>query len=323
MNNEIVVSVLCITWNQAEYIRCALDGIVMQQTDFTYEVIVHDDASTDGTAEIVREYAETYPAMIRPLYETDNQYSKGRSLIQIVLPHIRGQYVALCEGDDYWCDAHKLQKQVNIMRSQRNALACVHNVWKWDCLSHRKTRFHTKEDDGVLTVENIIHWDDTGYATVSLMVKRDWLTIPPEFQITGVGDYPRAIYMALHGEIYYLKDCMGVYRCNANGSWTNRMADDIWRFRLYILDMNRMLQYVDRYSNGEFHLSIENKIRMNSYCLVYREMMNGSKKEDYINAWKMLTGPERIKVYVMAHLRPYINYFRMLLQRLVSKREEI
>ena len=88
MNSEIVVSVLCITWNQAEYIRCALDGIVMQQTDFTYEVIVHDDASTDGTAEIVREYAETYPAMIRPLYETDNQYSKGRSLIQIVLPHI-------------------------------------------------------------------------------------------------------------------------------------------------------------------------------------------------------------------------------------------
>ena len=101
-NKEIKVTVRCITYNQKEYIRQCLDGFVLQQTNFRFEAIVHDDASTDGTAEIVREYAEKFPDIIKPIFETENQYSKhDGSLGRILNAHTRGKYVAICEGDDY------------------------------------------------------------------------------------------------------------------------------------------------------------------------------------------------------------------------------
>ena len=268
MQEEIVVSILCITYNQKEYLKSALDGCVHQETDFAFEIIVHDDASTDGTTEIIKEYAEKYPALIRSLYEEENQYSKGNSIAKIMFPEIRGRYVAFCEGDDYWCDVHKLQKQVNIMREHPSAVACVHNAWVLDCLTGKKTKFSIKEGDGVLSTEDIIQWGNRGYATASLLIKREYFFIPTEFQMTHVGDYPRAVYMALQGEIYYLKDCMSVYRFNASGSWSVKMTNDFITYRRLIQDMNRMLQYADDYSNGKYHEVISEKIHLNCYNYV-------------------------------------------------------
>lgn len=319
MQEEIVVSILCITYNQKEYLKSALDGCVHQETDFAFEIIVHDDASTDGTTEIIKEYAEKYPALIRPLYEEENQYSKGNSIANIMFPYIRGRYVAFCEGDDYWCDAHKLQKQVNVMREHSSAVACVHNAWKWDCCYQHRTKFSSKKEDGFLTTEDIIHWDEKGYATASLLVKKEWLIVPREFQVDGAGDYPRAIYMALHGRIYYLEECMSVYRCNAIGSWTNTIATDILRYRAYIHNVNRMLQYVDRYSTGRYHAAISEKQYLNAYWLVYREILIGSHRKDYLDVWRSLTVSDRFKVYVLACVRPVIDrcraYRRCLLDR--------
>lgn len=113
-----LVSIRCITYNHEPFIRQCLEGFVMQQTNFPFEAIVHDDASTDGTAAIIREYAEKYPDIIKPIYETENQYSKhDGSLRKIMDAHMRGKYIAICEGDDYWIDPLKLQKQVDFMES--------------------------------------------------------------------------------------------------------------------------------------------------------------------------------------------------------------
>lgn len=321
MHDEILVSVLCITYNQAAYVRSALEGIVNQKTDFVFEVIVHDDASADGTQEIIRDFAETYPEILRPLYEEENQYSKGVNILQGIAPYVRGRYVALCEGDDYWCDRNKLQKQISAIRSQQNTVACVHNAWKWDCCYHHRTRFSSKREDGFLTTEDIIHWDEKGYATASLLVKKEWLIVPREFQVDGVGDYPRAIYMALHGKIYYLEECMSVYRCNAIGSWTNTMATDILRFRAYIHNVNRMLQYIDRYSTGRYHAAISEKQYLNAYCLVYREILIGSHRKDYLDVWRSLTVSDRFKVYVLAHVRPVIDRCRAYRRRLLDRKD--
>ena len=308
MQDEILVSILCITYNHMKYIKSALNGFVHQKTDFGFEVIVHDDASTDGTTDIIEEYVERYPTIIRPIYETENQYSKGNSIFSIMLPEVRGRFVALCEGDDYWCDNHKLQKQVDIMRTHLNAVACVHNAWMVDCFTNKKSKFSAKEDDGSLSVEDIIHWGNRGYATASLLLKREYLIVPSEFQMTNVGDYPRAVYMALQGEIYYLKDCMSVYRFNASGSWNVKMTNDFLAYRRLIQDMNRMLQYADDYSNGKYHEVISKKIHLNCYNLSYKEILNGNKKEDCLDSWNRLSVFEKIRISIMANLRRILKY---------------
>ncbi|MGN8707280.1 glycosyltransferase [Bacillota bacterium HCP3S3_E9] len=319
MQNEIIVSILCATYNQVSYIRSALEGFIHQETEFAYEVIVHDDASTDGTTNIVKEYAEKYPEIIRPLYEEENQYSKGNNIYQLMYSVMRGQYIAICEGDDYWCDIHKLQKQVDIMERYQNVVACVHNAWKLDCIYNRKTKFSKREENGVISVEDIIHWDDKGYATASLLLKKEWLFIPQEFQMKDVGDYPQAIYMALHGEIYYIGECMSVYRCNAEGSWTNNMAHNMQKFRFYIKDMNRMLRYIDDYSDGKYHSVISDKIYTNSYWLVYKEIYSGSQRGEYADSWKILTKFDRKKVLMTAHLRPFIDQCSLCKKKLLNR----
>ncbi len=114
----LMVSIRCFTYNHEPYIRQCLEGFVMQKTNFRFEAIVHDDASTDGTADIIREYAEKYPDIIKPIYETENQYSKrDGSLARIMDAHMHGKYIAICEGDDYWIDPLKLQIQVDFLEA--------------------------------------------------------------------------------------------------------------------------------------------------------------------------------------------------------------
>ena len=109
-----LVAIRCITYNQAAYIRQCLDGFVMQRTDFAFVAIVHDDCSTDGTDDIVREYAQRYPHIIKPIFETENQYSKGDGSLSRIMTqacnNTGAKYIAMCEGDDYWTDPLKLQK---------------------------------------------------------------------------------------------------------------------------------------------------------------------------------------------------------------------
>ena len=116
-----LVSICCLTYNHEPYIRQCLDGFMMQKTDFPFEMLIHDDASTDGTADIIREYKAKHPDIIKPIYQTDNQYSKGVGVSRVYqFPRAKGKYIAMCEGDDYWTDPYKLQKQVDVMEANEN-----------------------------------------------------------------------------------------------------------------------------------------------------------------------------------------------------------
>lgn len=108
-----IVSISCITYNHEDYIRDAIEGFLMQKTTFPVEILIHDDASTDKTADIIREYEKKYPHLIKPIYQTENQYSKGIGVSATYqYPRANGNYITLCEGDDYWTDPYMLQKQV-------------------------------------------------------------------------------------------------------------------------------------------------------------------------------------------------------------------
>ncbi len=122
------VSICCMTFNHENFIRETLDGFVMQKTDFPFEVIIHDDVSTDKTAEIIREYEEEYPDIIKPIYQTEKRFGKKPILEDLMFPLVRGKYVATCEGDDYWTSPLKLQKQVDFLDANPDFSVCFHPV---------------------------------------------------------------------------------------------------------------------------------------------------------------------------------------------------
>jgi len=123
--NTPLVSVVSIAYQHAPFIRQCMDSVLMQKTSFPIEYIVHDDASTDGTADIIREYEARYPDIIKAVYQTENQYSKGAKIWgEFLFPHVRGKYIATCDGDDYWTDPLKLQKQVDFLEANPDYAIC-------------------------------------------------------------------------------------------------------------------------------------------------------------------------------------------------------
>jgi len=128
-----LVSIICLAYNHEKYIRQCLDGFVMQKTGFRYEIIIHDDASKDGTTAIIREYAKKYPGLFVTIFQEENQYSKGIPIGKTYMyPLAKGKYIAECEGDDYWTDPYKLQKQVDFMESHPEYVLCCTDAVQLD-----------------------------------------------------------------------------------------------------------------------------------------------------------------------------------------------
>ena len=120
-----LVSIICEVFNHEPYIRQCLDGFVSQKTSFPIEVLIHDDASTDRSATIIREYEKNYPGLFKPIYQSENQYSKGVNIwCDIQFARAKGKYIAICEGDDYWTDPLKIQKQVDFMEGHPDYTLC-------------------------------------------------------------------------------------------------------------------------------------------------------------------------------------------------------
>lgn len=219
----IMVSIQCFTYNHESYIRQCLESFVMQKTNFRFEAIVHDDASTDGTAAIVREYAEKYPEIIKPIFEIENQYSKhDGSLQRIMDSHCYGKYIACCEGDDYWIDPLKLQKQVDFMESHPDySMTCN----RTKLYSHRKGKFvgenycYNKSQD--VEAKDIILCGGLFISTCSIVLRRSVVIdgYPDYFTKCHVGDYPLQIFAAMKGNVYYFNDVMSVYRVENSSSW--------------------------------------------------------------------------------------------------------
>lgn len=126
-----IVSICCITYNHEKYIKETLKSLVNQKTTFEYEIIVHDDASTDNTRNIIEEFRKKYPDLIKTIYQDTNQYSqKIRILYEHVIPNVNTNYLAFCEGDDYWVDKNKLQIQFDFLEQNLEYSSCFHGVVK-------------------------------------------------------------------------------------------------------------------------------------------------------------------------------------------------
>lgn len=222
-----MVTILCITYNQEDYIRQCLDGFIMQQTKFPFQAVVHDDASTDNTALIIKEYAEKYPHIIKPIFEIENQYSKqDGSIGKIMEAHVEGKYVAFCEGDDYWIDPFKLQKQVDYMESHPEC-SLVHSGFKYfyqesllykDCLNNYNDNL--KRDEVLLQILNYntyrIQTNTTLFRATDYKYVRNSDTFLYKSNYFLMGDTQLWIGLLTLGKVHYINECTAVYRFHAN-----------------------------------------------------------------------------------------------------------
>ena len=211
---KVKVSIRCTVYNHEKYLRQCLDGIVSQETDFLFEAIVHDDASTDGSAKIIKEYSQRYPNIIKPIYQTENQYSKDFTIIRrAITEKCTGEYMAWCEGDDYWIDPKKLQKQVDILDKTPNvglvfgrAKQYVEKVGVFkkesfgSCVKDAKSLLmsNTIPTPTVLLRTDIY----MKYMAEAAFHRQNWL----------MGDYPMWIYFALNTDLHFIDEDLAVYR---------------------------------------------------------------------------------------------------------------
>jgi len=265
----IKVSICCITYNHAPFIRQCLDGFLMQQCNFDFEILIHDDASTDGTQEIIKEYQKKYPEIIKPIIQVENQWSRGvRGMnLRYNFPRAKGKYIALCEGDDYWSDPLKLQKQVEVLENDPDCSLCFHptkfvrNNNPLDSYIHAPS---IKRDK--YTMIDVIRGGGGFMATNSMVYRTEYLknNYPDWARKAPVGDAPLMLVLASKGHFRYVDDVMGVYRImSSDSAWSAKMKD--WKNRkkhhYQILDM---WDEFDKWSEFKFHKYVVEKKRNNT-----------------------------------------------------------
>lgn len=276
MNDDIEISVICAAYNHEDYIASALEGFLSQVTDSDIEIIVNDDASTDGTALIIKEYQEKSGGRIRGIYQTENQHSQGVNVFKdILIPETRGKYIAICEGDDYWTDPLKLQKQRDAMELHPEIDLCAHafdirDARSGDLVSHEMLSSVEK----VIAAGEVILGEGGFFGTNTLMVRSSALSPMPNFARQKFYDYSLQILGSLRGGVLYLPELMSVYRTAVPGSFCSTIKNDPDAMKSYIDSKKAMLSQLDDDTGRQYHREIEARI------LLYEIDADKSSKEN-------------------------------------------
>ena len=216
--DQPLVSIVCESYNHGPFLRQCLQGFVSQKTDFPFEILIHDDASTDNSADIIREFEAAYPALFKPIYQVENQYSKGVHIwARIQFPRAKGKYIALCEGDDYWTDPLKLQKQVDYMESHPEiSLTFGNAVVHFENGNHPDHPYLYHKEMQVYSGEEYLTWHRL--MPTATMLFRKTVVESPIYQSTTtnprivVGDLPLVLACAEFGDFFAFPDFFAVYR---------------------------------------------------------------------------------------------------------------
>lgn len=276
--NNVIVSIICLAYNHERYIRQCLEGFIMQKTNFAYEIIIHDDASTDNTATIIKEYELKYPHIIKPIYQKENQYSKGVKIGKTFLyPKANGKYIAECEGDDYWIDPLKLQKQVDILENNCNVGLCYTGakVFNQDKQTFTSTLISPYTNFESLLIQNPI-------TTLTVLYRKSFIdsynkVIIPDNKGWLMGDYPLWLWIASQSKVHFCEDITAVYRHLENSASHHTDLQKQEHFNSSIRDIRLFFQkmflpnnnMVDIFNNDFFRRNALAGITSNNriYCL--------------------------------------------------------
>lgn len=260
---EPLVSICCTTYNHAKYLRQTLDGFFAQKCDFPFEILIHDDQSTDGTVDVIVEYAKRYPGVLRPMYELENQYSQGVPINETFnFPRARGKYIALCEGDDYWCDETKLARQIAHMESDPECTFSFTNGMIHDESGQKPDRPflpYYEADKALYTGQSRAYSlsEIAGFnfiPTASFVFRVDALrSLPGEFTSRPCehGDLRMKLFLTACGHAWYEHVFGCVYRQNVSGSamqiWQKEGREKLFLRCQSVVDM---VEDVNRFSHG-------------------------------------------------------------------------
>ena len=270
MNKNPLVSICCAAYNHEEYIEDALRGFLMQECDFEYEILIHDDASTDKTAEIIRRYEKKYPDKIFPIYQTQNQYSQGKKYSDLNYERVRGKYVAICEGDDCWIDKTKLAKQIKLMEANPTFGLCFHPALQLNLTNDVKQNIgEYLDEDGIVDIRDIILKKKGMIPYASCVITKNVLNEVLKFKkirpYLTVGDAYMHFFGALKAEgALYINEVMSLYRFNTVNSWSIQQIGSNYNQIKHLYSMAKSYQELNKLTNfiykDSFELSIITRI---------------------------------------------------------------
>lgn len=272
LSRKCILAIYCPTYNHKQYIRKTLEGFVNQKTQYKYKVIVHDDASNDGTAEIIKEYVEKYPTLFIAILQHENQYSQGKKIFtEYIAPLITEKYIAICEGDDYWCDENKLEKQISYLEEHPECVMCTHDTVKINAegVSLKQYINGSRVDRDYLPQDIIPSINGNLFHTSSVVLRKEIKTMfPSSFYIKHVGDYPMAVYAATKGTVHYFGKVMSCYRVGISGSWTEQNMTLPEKKVQHYETLRKKLRQMDEFTNGEYKKSFEEAMDKCSFEIV-------------------------------------------------------
>lgn len=308
------VSICCATYNHEKYIRKTLESFLMQKTNFEFEIIINDDASTDGTADIIREYEQKYPQIVKPIYQTENQHSKKISnFIKHIFRAAQGEYIAVCEGDDFWTDPNKLQKQVDFLDNNQEYIGCVHKYITVD------------ENDNPINIKTFGYYENAERYTIKdLKTKnlpsqlasyvfrnifyKEGVAYPEWFsEIRLQGDIKYSIYLLAHGDFYRMEDTMSAYRfvsVEGGNSWSSRNNRNFLRLYARWREAKKLEKFFAKEYNKKLNLR---KTRIGFALGVINGLKYDRSLKSISNALKVMFLEPRVIFEVLGTLKNKIK----------------
>ena len=276
-NNEPLVSIVCNAYNHEKFINDAIDGFLLQKTSFPVEILIHDDASTDRTPEIIRSYANKHPSLIFPLYQRENQFSLSRKpTSHFQIPRARGKYIIICEGDDYWTAPDKLQRQVEFLENNPEYSGCFHETQQIFYPENTVGKVYGRDAPKEVTTADTLSALAL-FHTSSLVFRKEAFIIPDWFDKIVSGDMAIFSIISSYGPIGKIDGVMSVYRKHDGGlTGQKSLHDDYHSKRI------ELLQNLNEFHQYKFSSKANEIIRFHQRTLAESEKSNFSKKQGYL-----------------------------------------
>lgn len=315
-----VVSICCVCYNHEKTLRRALDGLLAQECNFPFEILIHDDASTDHSQEIIKEYLEKYPDRIHAILQTENQYSKRISYYRkYFFPMVRGRYIAFCECDDYWCDTKKLQTQIDVLEANKSCSVCVHGSYKITLEGKKMNEVFppVRIPESIITAEQFIDYElgqgkwmfqlasyVVRYEVLANYYKEAFDNYATKF--AHVGDLPMLLYCATQGDIYYVNRYMSCYTVDSGGFMSRAYRDPEFAKSVHEAYIEGFKAY-NEFTDNRYEKSIDKGIIRRKFYI------------DYINKhyWKILTSPDYR--FILTDMKMYLRALKRLLNSTLGK----
>ncbi len=302
-NDDVKVSVLCLVYNHEKYLRQCLNSMLNQKTSFKYEIIIHDDCSTDNSKKIIEEFEKNNPNKIVAIYEKENQYSKGVRINKtIMIPRIKGKYFCFCEGDDFWTDEDKLQKQYDFMENNPDYKLCVHNSIAVNEKGKEIYKIEPLKTGGELTCNDFIVKGGNFVSTNAIFSYSCYAkNLPDYFDLLSV-DYVWQIYLSSQGKSYCFSEYMSAYRVGSSESWTNNINTNVQKHIAFKEKVIKFLKMFNEHTDYQYDKSISETITRQEFAIFeLKKDYKSMKNEPYYKIYKSKPIKMKLKYFIDEH----------------------